>query len=218
MNRTSAAMTEDDIRAAVEAERLGLSDFLDTLGPSDWEVRSLCSAWTVREVVAHLTIPTRATVPFVIRGAIRARGDVHRMFAMQARERAAAFTPAQLVAQLRETAGSRRRMPMSAPMDPLTDILVHGQDIARPLGRSRPMPAGLAVAGLEFVLPNAFHGAPKRLAGLRLVATDADWPGSDGAQEIRGTAGDLLLAAMGRAAALAGLSGAGVDVLRRRLN
>ena len=209
-------MIETDILTAVEAERLDLSNYLDTLSPAEWAAPSLCEQWSVREVVAHLTIPTRATVPFVIRGAIRARGNPHRMNDLQAKERAAAYSPAQLLAQLRETAGSRRRMPLSASIDPLNDILVHGQDIARALGHTRPMPAATAVAVLEAVRNNAFHGGPTRLAGLRLIATDAAYAVGQG-EELRRTGGALLLAAMGRAAALTDLSGPGVAVLSARL-
>ena len=210
-------MDQKDILLAVETERLRLCAFLEQLDPADWLVPSLCQGWTVHDVVAHLTIPTRATMSAVIIGAIRARGNFHRMTDRQARERAARFTPDELVAQLRETAGSARRMPGSGPMDPLVDVLVHGQDIARPLRRSHPMPVPLAVAALDYVVGNRFAGAPKRVADLRLVASDADWAAGTGTAEVRGPAADLLLAAMGRPDGRSTLSGSGVDRLAERL-
>ncbi|MEN3615181.1 maleylpyruvate isomerase family mycothiol-dependent enzyme [Plantactinospora sp. ZYX-F-223] len=201
----------------METERLRLCAFLEQLDPADWLVPSLCQGWTVHDLVAHLTIPTRATMPDVIIGAIRARGNFHRMTARQARDRAARFTPDELIAQLRETAGSDRRMPGSGPMDPLVDVLVHGQDIARPLRRPLPMPVTLAVAALDYVLDNRFTGAPKRVADLRLVAADADWATETGTAEVRGPAADLLLAAMGRPEGLSTVSGSGIDRLTERL-
>ncbi|MBA8955006.1 maleylpyruvate isomerase family mycothiol-dependent enzyme [Actinomadura namibiensis] len=189
----------DTILSRLRAERLDFADLLDDLGPREWDVPSLCPGWTVRDVAAHLTLSTRTTLPLVLWRAVRARGDWNRMTADLARERAAAFPPAALVAQIRETAGSARRAPDAGPLDPLVDVLVHGQDIARPLGRVREMPVEPAIAGLEHVLPSRFYGARQRMRGTRLVATDADWSAGEGPAEMRAPAGDLLLWATGRA-------------------
>ncbi|MEU0487157.1 maleylpyruvate isomerase family mycothiol-dependent enzyme [Streptosporangium sp. NPDC006013] len=204
-------MDRDEILAWVKAERLSLADFLDDLDDHEWKAASLCSGWTVHDVAAHLTLSTRTTLLGTIKGMIRARGDWERMEADLARERAARFGPAELIAQFRETAGSPRRAPGSAPLDPLTDVLVHGQDIARPLGRVREMPAERTVAVLDHVWRSFFYGARKRFRGTRPVATDLDWSAGEGPDEVRGPAADLLLLATGRAAGLAGLSGPGVE-------
>jgi uncharacterized protein (TIGR03083 family) len=204
-------MQPDEILAWVRAERLSLADFLDSLDDHEWRADSLCPGWTVHDVAAHLTLSTRTTLLVAIRGAIRARGDVNRMIADLARERAATFGPAALVAQLRETAGSARRAPGAAPLDPLVDALVHGQDIARPLGRSREMPGEPTIAALDHVRNSRFYGARGRLRGTRLIATDREWSAGEGPHEVRGPAGDLLLVATGRAAGLSALAGAGVE-------
>jgi uncharacterized protein (TIGR03083 family) len=215
-SRGRVGMHRDEIDAAVKAERLSLCDFLTDLDEQDWTVQSLCSAWTVREVVAHLTVTTRATVPFVLKAAIKARGSFDRMAADVARARAAAFGPSELVRQLRESAESSRRFPGSGPMDPLMDLVAHGQDIARPLGRRYAMRMEVAVPVLAYVAANRFLGGPKRLAGLELVATDTDWSSGEGPQ-VRGTVDDLLLVATGRPAGLAHLTGPGVARLAERL-
>jgi len=72
---------------------------------------------------------------------LRARGNIDRMIDDTARHWSAQYTPEELVAQLRETAGSPRRPPGTTVDDPLVDVLVHGQDIARPLDRSRVISA-----------------------------------------------------------------------------
>ncbi|SHN75525.1 maleylpyruvate isomerase family mycothiol-dependent enzyme [Cryptosporangium aurantiacum] len=205
-----------EIDAAVRAERRRLCDYLDGLDTADWDVPSLCAAWTVREVVAHLTTTTRETVFSVMRSAIKARGSFDRMQDDVARGLAARYPPAELVARLRESAESTRRMPGSGPMDPLMDVLVHGQDIARPLGRPYPMPTRLALPALAYVAKNRLLGGPKRVAGLELVTTDADWSTGQG-PAVRGRAEELLLAAAGRLAGLAGLTGPGLDRLAERL-
>ncbi len=214
--QASSTMDRDEIDAAVRIERLSLCDFLEGLDGAEWTAQSLCSAWTVRDVVAHLTVTTRATVPFVIKAAVKARGNFDRMAADVACDRARAFMPAELVAQLRESADSSQRMPGSGPMDPLMDVLVHGQDIARPLGRRHAVRTEVAVPALAYVAANRFLGGPKRVAGLELVATDANWSSGRGPR-VQGTAEDLLLVTAGRPAGLADLTGRGVSHLAERL-
>lgn len=210
-------MNEDEILAAVQDERLRLCALLDTLDEADWAVPSLCAGWTVREVVAHLTIPTRATWLGVAIGALKARGSFDRMAMNQAKARAARYSSTELIGQLRESARSSRRMPGSGPLDPLIDVLVHGQDIARPLDEVHSIPVPLAVAALDAAAGNAFFGGRTRFADLRIIATDADWTSGDG-PEVRGPAADLLLAATGRAAGLEHLVGEGVADLRIRID
>ena len=207
-----------DVAELVTAERLVLCDMLETLTPADWDTRTLCPAWTVRDVVAHLTLTTRETRWNLIKGAIAARGDFDRMNVDMARTRAARFGPDELVQQLRDHAASTRRTPFSSPLDPLTDVIVHAQDIARPLGRAHPMVPGHVVPALTHAATSRWYGGAKRFAEVRLVATDTYWSlGTDG-DEVRGTAGALLLAATGRSVAYPELSGAGADTLIRRLS
>ena len=191
-----------DILATLKDERLSIADFLEGLDDHEWAAASLCDGWTVHDVAAHLTTSTRATLGGTIKGIIRARGSWDRMTGDEARRLAARHTPAELIAQIRETAGSRKRAPMAAPIDPLVDFLVHGQDIARPLGRARAVPAEAALAALEHVRDSAFYGARKRLRGKKLIATDADWQAGEGPGEIRGSVADLLLLATGRTTAV----------------
>jgi uncharacterized protein (TIGR03083 family) len=206
----------DAVLRAVEAERRDLADTLDRLTPADWDVASLCAGWTIRDVVAHLTLTTRLSKPAAVLGVLRARGDINRMILDAGRRRAAEFAPAELVAQLRATAGSARRPLGAQPPDPLVDVLVHGQDIARPLGRTRPMPAEHVRPALEHVWVSSFYGARKRFAGLRFVATDLEWSEGDG-PEARGPGGELLLLLTGRRAGLDGLDGPGRSEAAARL-
>lgn len=209
-------MDGEAIRRAVEAERRDLADLLDRLAPADWDVGSLCAGWTVRDVVAHLTLTTRLSRRAAVLGVLRARGDINRMIRETARRRAAEFGPAELVAQLRATAGSARRPPGAQPPDPLVDLLVHGQDIARPLGRVRQMPADRVLPALDHVWRSSFYGTRRRFAGLRLVATDVDWSAGEGG-EVRGPGGELLLVMTGRAAGLGGLDGPAAAEVAARL-
>ena len=211
----NAAIDQEAIAGAVATERLALCDALDTLAPDDWQVQSLCPQWTVHDVVAHLTLATRDTVWGLVKAAIRARGNFDRMNADMARAQSARFAPAALIQQLRDTAASTRRAPLSSPLDPLVDVLVHAQDIVRPLGRTHPMPPDHVVPALTHAVNSRWYGGIKRFNDVTLIATDTDWTTGNASAEVRGSAGDLLMMATGRVADLSRLSGPGVGVLAR---
>ena len=209
-------MDTDDVWRAIETERLSLADQLAELRDDQWDVPSLCEGWTVRDVAAHVSLAARVRPMAAVRGVLRARGNVDRYIADEAK--AHRGRPAnELVAELREVASSRNVPPFAKPPDPLVDILVHGQDICRPLGIPRSMPREPAATGAEYVwqrrLP--FH-AKRRCAGVRLRATNADFEVGDG-PEVAGPIEGVLLVLAGRAAGLDDLSGPGLEVLRPRL-
>lgn len=97
------------------------------------------------------------------------------------------------------------------------DLVIHAQDIARPLGRRYVSPPEVLAACLAYVATNRFLGAPRRLSGVRLVSTDTGWARGDGA-ELRGPDVDLLLVAAGRGAGLEALDGPGATVVAARLH
>ncbi|GAA4866683.1 maleylpyruvate isomerase family mycothiol-dependent enzyme [Actinomycetospora straminea] len=210
-------MDAADLHAAISAERLRLADVIDALTPEQWTQPTLCAGWTVKTLVAHLTLTSRLTPFEAVRAMIAARFDINRMIDRSARARAAEYSPAELAAQYRESATWTGRPFGTKPRDPLVDVLVHGQDLTRPLSIRLPMPAEHVVPALDHTLGASFYGAPKRLAGLRLVATDADWSHGEGADEVRGPSGDLLLVATGRRSGLDALEGPGVETVSGRL-
>jgi uncharacterized protein (TIGR03083 family) len=215
--RPSRAWSQDAVWAATDRERLDLADLLDDLAPPEWEQPSLCAGWRVRDVAAHLALSQtgagRAAVDLV-----RARGSLQRMIHDTA-VRHAALPPAHLADQIRGMAGSRRTAPGVTPLEPLLDVLVHGQDIAVPLGRSRTMPVEAAATAATRVWdmswPMSSTFSPRRrLAGLRLVATDADWAVGEG-DRVEGPIQALLMVLTGRTAAVRDrLAGSGVSRLR----
>jgi uncharacterized protein (TIGR03083 family) len=207
----------DAVWAAIDSQRLDLADLLDDLSPEEWEQSSLCAGWRVRDVAAHLALAQtgagRAAVDL-----LRARGSLQRMIHGTA-VRHAVLPPGRLVEQIRGMAGSRRTAPGVTPLEPLLDVLVHGQDIAVPLGRPRPMPIDAATTAATRVWdmpwPMSTTFAPRRrLAGLRLVATDAGWAVGEG-DPVEGPVQALLMVLTGRTAAVRDrLSGSGAARLR----
>ena len=75
--------------------------------------------------------------------------------------------------------------------------------------------AALAVAA-EFLEDDRATGTPKRMKGLQLTATDADWLTGDG-PVVEGTLHSLGFAIAGRRVALDGFSGDGLAELRTRV-
>uniref|UniRef100_A0AAU2JJ51 Maleylpyruvate isomerase family mycothiol-dependent enzyme n=1 Tax=Streptomyces sp. NBC_00049 TaxID=2903617 RepID=A0AAU2JJ51_9ACTN len=214
MTRTTL-MSREQVWRAIDGQRLDLADLLDDLSPAEWETPSLCHGWRVREVAAHLTLAHMGFLPALV-AAVRAGGSFDRMIhdtaVREARRPVEEFAP-----RLRAMAGSRRKAPVVTHLEPLLDILVHGQDIAVPLGRSRTMPVEAAATSAQRAWSMGFpFGARRRLAGLRLEATDCDW--SVGAGEtVEGPVAALLLLVTGRrSAALPLLAGPGLPALRSR--
>ena len=204
-------MDLDDVWRTIDEERLSLADLLDNLSPAEWETPSLCTGWLVRDVAAHLTQAHMGYRDALV-GAVRARGSFDRMI-RDAALRIGPLSPEECTRRVRAMVGSRRRAPMVSPVEPLVDVLVHGQDIAVPLGRERPVPPVPAAAAAQRVWDMAFpFRARKRLAGLRLRATDGDLVLGDGAP-VEGTTGDLLLLVTGRTATVHRLTGEGVQRL-----
>ena len=206
------------VLADVEAERRELCLWLEGLEPSDWDTPSLCDAWSVRDVVAHLTLSTRTSAFDFVKGMLRYRGNFERMEAERASARALEFSAAELIDQLRAHAGSAAHSVGSSPLDALSDVIVHGQDIARPLQRTRPASPDRVSLALDHVLASRFYGARKRLRDVTLRATDSHYVSGTSDTEIRGPAIDLLLVATGRPAGLDTLEGTGVDQIRQRLD
>ena len=209
-------MDRDEVWQAIDAERLSLADLLDDLTPQEWERPSLCAEWRVRDVAAHLTLSQTGVLPALV-AVVRARGNLNRMIRDTARHQGRRPT-AEYAPLLRAMAGSRRTAPGVTHLEPLIDVLVHGQDIAVPLGRSRAMPARASAAAADRVWPNLWpFRAERRLRGFTFAATDDDWTAGAGPR-VEGPIGAILLLLTGRPAALSRLSGPGVEALAARLS
>ena len=113
---------------------------------------------------------------------------------------------------------SRRHNAFVTPLETLTDILVHSQDIAIPLGLDlamRPTASTLAATRRWDTRGTWLAIVFRRLSleGYRLTATDTHWTPGQG-PEVTGPIGALLLLLTGRDAALEHLTGDGADALR----
>lgn len=198
----------------IHAERQALindvSDFTDV----QWSTQSLCSEWTVADVLAHLLSAAKMTPPRFATRFAGARFDFARFAARQVAVEGAAG-PVATLAGFR-TAEPRETAPPGPKATWLGEAFVHGEDIRRPLGIKREYPLSEVTKALAFYAgSNTIIGGKDRVAGLTLEPTDIAFSIGNGPL-VRGPAMALLLAVTGRKSALEELTGPGVAVLSSR--
>jgi uncharacterized protein (TIGR03083 family) len=204
------------LRDEVNDERAELLRVLESLETDQWSESSLCTGWTVRDVVAHLvgydcTNGVRFVLLLTITGfsVTRTNAVLVRRWQRRPNDR--------LLAALRRGPRALSVTRMLGHRLALIDSFVHQQDIRRPLGLSRSVPAERLVRLAEIMIRDRVGaGGAKRARGLRLRATDVDWATGTG-PELHGPAEALIMALAGRSAAVKDLDGEGVAVIAARV-
>ena len=206
-------MRTKDVWSVVHEERQALLDDLEPLAPERWRTPSMCAGWDVHDVVAHLVDSAKTTRLSFVRRMLASRFDFD---ADNARgvDRERRDTPAETLTEFRRVLGATSTPPASIATR-LVEMIVHGEDIRRPLGLHHTYRTTAAVEALKYQLKTgvAMGGGKQRAQGLRLVATDADFVHGDG-PEVRGTSLALLLAISARPINENELSGDGREALR----
>jgi uncharacterized protein (TIGR03083 family) len=205
-----------NLLAAIADERRTLADMFDTFTDEQWATTSLCEGWTVRHVAAHLITPFRLSLPKMFLGMIKVKGDFNKL-ADGVAKRDALLPTAELIAILRKNADSTFKPPGAGHEAPLSDNVIHGLDIRRPLGIARDIPIDrLRVLLDTSITPRVRKFFGHDTSGVTLTATDLEWSSGSG-PSASGKAEDLILMLAMRRSALDGLAGDGVAVLRERL-
>jgi uncharacterized protein (TIGR03083 family) len=203
-----------DLMPMVHSERQSLSDFLDTLTPDQWTAPTYCAKWNVQDLVGHLTAAGNITAGHFFGGFIMTGFNFDKFVEGDLR-RYNAGSPAEVKARYDKIIDSNRKPPGPSYVA-LGEVMVHGEDIRRPLGAHGDHPAEHLVTLAEmYKKTGAPLRAKKRVEGLKLTATDVDWTTGAG-PEVRGPCMSLILAMVGRANALDDCEGDGVDTLRAR--
>jgi len=204
-----------DTRREAEQERGELADLVDGLSEEQWAAPSLCEAWTVRQVVAHVVSYDELSLKQLARRAVRAGFSPDGMNALGVEEYGRC-SPAELTSFLH---GHLRPSGLASGMGGaigLVDALIHQQDIRRPLGMPREIPD----ERLRFALGMALRAPVIRgfwnARGVRLAAEDLSWAHGKG-PEARGAGEAVLMTLAGRRGVASELSGPGAEVLSRRL-
>lgn len=204
-----------DTMSLARAERADLAEFLATLSPQQWDAPTLCHRWRVRDVVAHTYSYEDLGFGRLAARMVKAGLNGDRANAVGVAEHAGKSGD-ELAARAREHIQPAGLTAMMGGRIALTDGMIHHQDIRRPLGLPRQIPADRLVAALQTARTAPAIRAAKRIRGLTLTATDMDWSTGSGPL-VEGPGEALLMAIAGRRGVTAELSGPGVATLAERI-
>ncbi|EHR60113.1 maleylpyruvate isomerase family mycothiol-dependent enzyme [Saccharomonospora cyanea] len=206
--------TRSTLWPLVHTERAALAADIAELTETEWNTPSLCEGLTVREVLAHVTAGASLTPARWLAGVVRCRFDFDRQVELRLRE--------QLGTDAGETLQRFRRIVDSTTKPPLPvvamlgEVVVHGEDIRRPLGVRRDHPVDtLTHVAHHYQSSNLVLPSGKRAEGLRLMATDGPFAAGSG-PVVAGPVLALVMALAGRSGYCDELTGDGVDTLRER--
>ena len=200
----------------IAGERRQLADVLEGLTEVQLSEPSLCDGWTIKDTAAHLTTTFHTSMPkFMVQ--MLMSGGFNNANRKAAIREASHRSISDIVEELRANAEHRFTPPGMGAEAPLTDIVMHGQDIRRPLAIERDVPEGEARVVLDLLASKKGKFAWPRggVGGLRFEATDMEWSSGSGPL-VSGDAEALLMAIGGRAVAVEDLTGDGVEEFRAR--
>lgn len=203
-----------DTWPVIHTERRALAADLKALDEDQWALPSLCGRWTVQDVVAHMTATAKITPPVFFAKLATAGFSLTRL---QEKDIAVETggSPADTLSRFEAVTESVKHPP--GPVDSwLGETIVHGEDIRRPLAIHHDYPADAVMEAADFYAgSNLIIGAKRRIAGLTLRATDAEWSHGTG-PEVSGPLLSLVMAMTGRRAVAGDLTGDGVATMRAR--
>ena len=200
------------IWGAAHVERAALADDLAGFSDEQWAHPSLCGAWSVEDVVAHMT--SSASVGparwFASVAAARFDFDLHNQRRLVEHR---GSTPAQTLANFRTIINSTTSAPGPAAAW-LGEVVVHSEDIRRPLRISRTVPIETLTTVADFYARrNLAVPSHTRAAALRLESTDGPFTVGAGPL-VQGRTLALIMVMAGRSSFGSELTGPGADILR----
>jgi uncharacterized protein (TIGR03083 family) len=207
-------MKTEDTWKHIHAERAKMAETLASLSPDQWAAPSWCEGWSVQVAAGHILAAAEQT-PLTFYKKLISAGFKFNVFVERDATGLAAIGPDELVRRLRARTSTTNHPPAPV-MAMLGEIVVHGQDIRRPLGLThQPPEEALVAVANSYRKTNILIGAKRRIAGLRLRATDGAWATGDG-PEVSGPLLSLILAMAGRRGAQPDLTGDGLSALEHR--
>jgi uncharacterized protein (TIGR03083 family) len=203
-----------DLWPLIHAERAALAVDLADLTDQQWTTPSLCTGFSVREVLAHLTASARLSPTRWLAGVIRCRFDFDKQVAMRLAEHLGT-NATETLERFRSVVTSTTKPPLPT-LAMLGETIVHAEDIRRPLGIRRDYPIETVTRVADYYRSSDQVVLAKgRVRDLRLVAKDGPFAAGSGPL-VSGATVALTMAMTGRATYCHELEGDGVAVLRDR--
>ena len=202
------------------AERADVHDFLASLTPAQWDAPSLCEGWRIKDVAVHLLVDEpleQLGIPLALVKAAWLRFSIHRINDWWIKRNRDRPTDS-IVAAFAGAWQPDRISKLLGPGTGVRALVIHHQDMRRPLGMHRDVPEERMRVALDVVLTRSGStnlGSLERSSGLRLQATDIDWSWGDG-PKVLGPAESILMAVAGRRDSLGELTGPGLQILTSR--
>jgi len=206
---------DDELWTLAHSERAALAEELAGLGAEQWRHDTLCGEWDVEQVVAHLTAAASLNQWQWLRSMLgaRFRPDVHNQRRLAEH---CGSTPAETLDRFRAVITSTTAPSQHTPAY-LGEVVVHAQDIRKPLGLARtPSIEALTPVADFFAQRNFTVASHTRAADLQLRADDGPFAAGTG-PVVTGPTLALVMSMAGRVPYLAELDGPGVPTLRSRL-
>src|ERR1035441_8951963 len=189
-------MKSEETWTYIHAERAQMADTWAELSFDQWATSSWCEGWTVQATPGHILAAAEQT-PLNFYKEMISAGFRFNVFADRAAKRLASIGPDELVRRLRDR----------------TSTTTHPPPPVR--GRRGAGQGALVAVADSWKNSNLLIGAKRRIAGLRLRATDSSWAHGDG-PEVSGPLISLILAMTGRKGAHPDLAGDGLTTLANR--
>ncbi|WP_407444629.1 maleylpyruvate isomerase family mycothiol-dependent enzyme [Rhodococcus sp. (in: high G+C Gram-positive bacteria)] len=200
----------------IHAERAALAADLSKIDDTQWATQSLCDRWTVEEALAHLTAVASIGPMRWYRSVLGARFDFDLHNARRMDEHRGA-TPAETLHRFDNVVPATAAPPGPAAAW-LGEVIVHSQDIRRPLGLPyTPSPELVRPVAEFYARRNFAVDSRSTVDGLRVEASDSTFAAGSG-PAVTGTTLELTMVMAGRPAYCDHLDGPGVPILRARLS
>lgn len=186
-----------DLQSWVAPTYDGLADLLAAAPADTWDAPSLCEKWSVRHVIAHVTMPARLTAE-QFGAEMAAAGGNFTVLSDTVAARDASLPVAELLGQLRSPGLHAWQPPGGGAAGALTHAVVHSLDVTIALDRPAVAPGEALSAVLD-----QLAGADGTLFGVdltdvRLEATDTAWSRGSG-RFLSADSGALVALLSGRA-------------------
>ena len=194
----------------IAAEQQEFVDVLRAATAEQLAAPSLCAGWSVRDVAIHVAWHIHMRKSAYAKDVVQFGAFGGAWFETKLLEREGARTDGDLIDWF--------AAPAHVDENNLGELIVHQQDVRRPLRATRAIATDRLVWALDYCLTRKGGGyfgigggSYKRTRDLRLVATDIGWTGGTGS-EVRGPGEAILMAINGRDVGDE-LEGPGVELL-----
>lgn len=191
------SVADDDLTSLVRETFLALADVLEKQPDSSWDGPSLCEAWRVRDVVAHVSTAARYAPAEYMAEVQADGGDFGRTLDRLAAQDGQLDREV-LLENLRDDRLHQWIPPGGVQSGALTHAVIHGLDATVPLGIEGWLVDEARLKVLDVLTGDGVHALfGTRIENSRLEATDLSWVYGDG-KPVAATSDALILALAGR--------------------